>query len=215
MIKKIIVNADDFGLAKEFNKGIIDLAKQGFVTSTTILINRKHTGKYWFLSLNEYSKAPISVGLHLEIADNASVKEIEEQISKFKQKTGFLPSHLDGHNHCHLTKNNLPIVIKVAKKYNFPLRSSALSNRRLIKKEKIKTPDKFISWHPIRKESLFKELKKNNSEITEMVCHPGYRDQKTLYPYNKQREEEIKVFKSENFRELIRGYQMVNYKVFL
>lgn len=36
---KLIINADDFGLSKGINKGIIEAYQAGLISSTTIMIN--------------------------------------------------------------------------------------------------------------------------------------------------------------------------------
>jgi predicted glycoside hydrolase/deacetylase ChbG (UPF0249 family) len=36
-VKQLIVNADDFGLTENVNRGILDAHRQGIVTSTTLL----------------------------------------------------------------------------------------------------------------------------------------------------------------------------------
>src|SRR2546423_6467919 len=38
-MKQLIVNADDFGLTKNVNRGILDAHREGIVTSTTLLAN--------------------------------------------------------------------------------------------------------------------------------------------------------------------------------
>jgi len=38
-MKRLIVNADDFGLTENVNRGILDAHREGIVTSTTLLAN--------------------------------------------------------------------------------------------------------------------------------------------------------------------------------
>ena len=180
-MKKIIINADDFGLAKNFNEGILELAQKRIITSTTVMINRP------FARSSEPQKAKnISTGLHLELETDSSIKEIENQIKLFRKIFDKEPSHLDGHQHLHLTKENLPKIIKIAQKHNLPIRSRFDEDRRVLKKSGIRTPDQFISWHPSRKEILFEKINSVQEEVVELVCHPGYFDRTCDYPYNRQ-----------------------------
>ncbi len=38
-MKKIIINADDFGYSYIFNKSILDLIKKKLISSTTVMVN--------------------------------------------------------------------------------------------------------------------------------------------------------------------------------
>lgn len=213
-MKKLIINADDFGLAKNFNKGIIKLAKVGIVSSTTVMVDKKYTGKHWFSEDLEGMKKHMSIGLHLLLSEKTTQIEIESQIKKFKEKVGVAPSHLDGHQHCHLTKSNLPKVIKVAKKHNLPIRSTSPSYRKLLKQEGIKTPSEYIAWHPSRKERLLERLKSIKRGVVEMVCHVGYKDPNSAYPYNKERNQELNLLKSNEFHKVIEDFEIVGYDYF-
>lgn len=150
----------------------------------------------------------------MSLRKNQILKNIETQLKKFRRKFGCLPSHLDGHKHCHLTDNNIYKVIKVAKKYNFPVRSRFPRDRKILKKYKIKTPDNFISWHPKRKNKLFDNLKNIKAKITELVCHPGYFDKNSQSSYNLQREQEMSFLKSKKFQKALKKFKIVNYYEF-
>lgn len=203
---KIIINADDYGLSKEFNGGILELAGKRIISSITVMINRKYVKPLDLLTFKN-----ISVGLHLELKEKASLEEIESQVKKFKNKFKKIPSHLDGHKHCHLTKNNLPKVIRIAQRYNLPVRSKLTQDRKMLREYKIKTPDRFISWHPKRKERFFNRIKNIKSPACEIVCHPGYFDKNYKHSYNKQREQELRILKSGEFKTIIKKYKSVNY----
>ncbi len=205
-MRKIIINADDYGLSEKFNKGILELAKKNIISSITVMIDKKHIKSSDLLNFRG-----ISIGLHLELKERTSLREIEDQVKKFKNKFGKFPSHFDGHQHCHLTGGNLFKVIEIAQKYNLPVRSRFTEDREILKKHKIKTPDRFISWHPKRKEKLFKEIKEAEENIVELVCHPGYYDENCKYIYNEQREKELKILKSREFSEMIKRFKLVNY----
>ena len=61
---RIIINADDYGLSKNFNKGIIYCARRKLITSTTVLINKSFVIKKPITKIKN-----LSIGLHLEFKD--------------------------------------------------------------------------------------------------------------------------------------------------
>jgi len=205
-IKKIIINADDYGLSPLFNKGILDLIEKGIVTSTTIMIKRKYVRPSIFKKFKD-----ISIGLHLELEEKDTLKEIQKQIDLFVKKFKKLPSHLDGHHHLHLTKENIPKIIKIAKKYSLAVRSYKNKDQKILKKNGIKTLDAFVSWHPERIGKLKEKIRKVKGKKVELVCHPGYYDSRSTYPYNKQREQELKFLKSSAFKKMIKKFKLIKY----
>ncbi len=205
-MRKLIINADDYGLSEQFNKGILELIRKRIVTSTTVMVNKN------FIKPKELLKyGNISVGLHLDLGFETSTEEIDSQIRKFRKLFGRLPSHLDGHKYYHLLHSNFPKVLKIARKHKLPVRSTCPADRKDMKRFEIKTPDQYISWHPARKEKLFKELSSAKSKTIELLCHPGYFDPKAIASYNKQREAELKILRDLEFRNLIRDFNLVSY----
>jgi Uncharacterized protein conserved in bacteria len=150
-MKKIIINADDFGITKGVSLGILDSMEKGVVTETTAMAN----GWYIEEALNEAKKRGISnIGIHLtlswgkpilpkeevsSIVDengnfyrrvenvkepnfNEVEKELRAQINKLLS-LGLKPTHLDAHHHFFVVSKELTdIVIKLAKEMNIPLR---------------------------------------------------------------------------------------------
>ncbi|MDD5489081.1 MAG: ChbG/HpnK family deacetylase [Candidatus Moranbacteria bacterium] len=207
LLRKIIINADDYGLSKQFNRGILELIERGIVTSTTVMIKRK------FINPKDLLKHKnISIGLHLELSLETPAKEIENQIKIFRKLFGRFPSHLDGHKYYHLLPGNFSKVLKIAKKYKLPVRSASSIDQKMMQAAGIKTPDQFISWHPNRKEKLFKNLKSARGETIELLCHPGYYDSKATTSYNKQREKELKALESQHFEKILENFTPINYE---
>jgi predicted glycoside hydrolase/deacetylase ChbG (UPF0249 family) len=68
---KLIINADDFGLAKSVNKAIIELAEIGIVTSTTVMVNMPFVKEVIELIKNEN----ISVGLHINLTQGKPLSD--------------------------------------------------------------------------------------------------------------------------------------------
>ena len=44
-------------------------------------------------------------------------KELEAQIEKFRLLTGFIPAHVDGHQHVHIARVVFPVFCRVLSKY--------------------------------------------------------------------------------------------------
>ena len=82
MIKKLIVNADDFGLSEGVCLGILKAHRDGILTSTTCMMNMENIEKYL-----EMTKAypNLGLGVHLNITVGkpltkvSFIKEISNQ----------------------------------------------------------------------------------------------------------------------------------------
>ena len=94
MKKYLIVNADDFGLNKKVNDGIIDAFKKGIVTSASLLVN----GEGFSDALEKIKENPyLDIGLHLNV---------------FRGRPVSKPSHLVGKNG-NLMENPVLFVFKI------------------------------------------------------------------------------------------------------
>lgn len=171
-LKKIIINADDFGLTDGCNYGIIYAMKLGVVTSTSIMINMPKAKEAIQLALDNGIE---EIGLHLNLTCGEPVspkeevaslinergffyrrrtelfpvmdlseaeKELRNQILEFK-KYNIKLSHLDSHHHIHMYDGIREIVANLAKEFNLPLRHPDLETKELLKKLKVKTTDFF------------------------------------------------------------------------
>lgn len=98
-MKKLIINADDFGYGIIFNKSILDLIEKGLVSSTTVMVNHitdeQKDQVQKLISLSDSHN--ISVGLHLEFSNSNFIEEIKKQYDLFIEIFNFKPSHIDVH----------------------------------------------------------------------------------------------------------------------
>ncbi len=137
--RRLIVNADDFGQSNGINKGIIQAHEKGIVTSTSLMVRYPAA-----IEAAEYAKSntTLGVGLHLDFGEwvckqdnwemsysvvdlentDAVKNEIDEQIDRFLELMGRKPTHIDSHQHAHLTASILPLVEDVARILNVTLR---------------------------------------------------------------------------------------------
>jgi len=159
MERVLIVNADDFGLSKGQNYGIIEACNNGLVTSTTALVNGaaiRHAvelsrgvpalgvGMHFVLTLGE----PLSMmpGLAREgrlgkwlwqMAEQDGLPldeialELDCQYRCFIDLFGREPTHIDSHHHIHMLAPIYPIVADFAREKGLPVRI----DRQLIKQD--------------------------------------------------------------------------------
>ncbi|TXH05379.1 MAG: ChbG/HpnK family deacetylase [Candidatus Moraniibacteriota bacterium] len=208
-LPKLIITADDYGMSPLFNYGIEELASLGLITGVSVMVKRSYIEPAKLKSLST------TLGLHLELEETSTAEEMQTQIKSFQAMFGQLPAYLDGHQHKHLTPENLPRIVAVAKKLGLPVRSRNSEDRARLKTAGILTPDNFISWHPDRLHVLQERLgTATKFSVSELVVHPGYFDPACDYPYNQEREAELQLLKSSQFRTFISRFTLTSYRLF-
>jgi predicted glycoside hydrolase/deacetylase ChbG (UPF0249 family) len=142
-VKKLIINADDFGDAP-FTHGILEAHAKGPLTSATVLVNTEGAkeaitkaaiqGLPLGLHLNFTHGMPltgtsslVSEGRFLEkflfvqaleegrIDSEDIAREAEAQLNWFIEHAG-IPTHVDGHHHVHIQKQVLDALVSLAAK---------------------------------------------------------------------------------------------------
>lgn len=206
---KLIINADDFGISKAINFGIIEGFKSGVVTSTTLMCNMEATEH----AVNLAKENPkLGVGIHLvltvgkplaknvntlvddkgdflkydQIGKSASIEDIRKEFrSQFEKflSFGIMPTHIDTHHHIHSMKNVFSVVYELANEYHIPVRYIEDIGKEMYKNIKTTTKfiDKFYDIPMIEPEMLIKICEDNiNLDSVEIMCHPGYLDFKII-----------------------------------
>jgi len=213
----LIVNADDFGLSKGVNYGIIDAHVNGIVTSTTLMVNMpaaKHASslakKYPSLGVGVHFNLTAGKPIHLnvpslvndkgyfhskkDVLNKANVIEIEKelraQINEFFT-LGLSPSHIDTHHNLHGTEPVSSIVKVLGEEYQLPI-------RRLYKNDpSINTLEFCSKFHDDNAsyETLLDIFEIASMTPLEMMCHPGFVDQQLLNhsSYSIQRIKELDI----------------------
>jgi len=69
-VRRLIVNADDFGLTEGVNRGIVEAHQRGMVTSTTLMAN---SGAFEHAVTLARSNPNLSVGCHLVLVDGSPI----------------------------------------------------------------------------------------------------------------------------------------------
>ncbi|CAK9884524.1 MAG: Chitooligosaccharide deacetylase ChbG [Candidatus Erwinia impunctatus] len=159
MQRLLIVNADDFGLCKGQNFGIIDAFQHGVVTSTTALVNGAAIDHAVMLAKQFPA---LGVGLHFtlthgapqtaiptfsrdgvmgkwfwDIAEKRPLPEAEialelhHQYRRFISLFGSPPTHIDSHHHVHMTPAIFPLIADFCRTHQLALRLDRTQAQRL------------------------------------------------------------------------------------
>jgi len=134
-MKKLIVNADDFGLDLKINQGIIQAHKNGVVTSASLL----GTGNAFNTAVTlAKGHSDLAIGIHFDldkffvknpekesirgfIVPKPSVDEITFELKRqldMIKSAGLEITHISSRDNTHLENEIIPIVCAVAKEYN-------------------------------------------------------------------------------------------------
>ncbi|MYB50851.1 MAG: ChbG/HpnK family deacetylase [Acidobacteriia bacterium] len=140
-VKRLVVNADDFGFTPDVNEGILRSHLEGIVRSTSLMAN----GPAFEHAVRIAHQHPsLGVGCHLTLVQGESVaspgtrlprsagrllaspptlrealRELQAQIEALLAH-GVRPSHLDTHQHVHLLPVVLEAVVTLADRFRIP-----------------------------------------------------------------------------------------------
>ena len=211
MSRRLIVNADDFGLTPGVSAGILAAARHGIVTSTTMLVT-VDIGNEWLARLRD---SGLGVGLHVNFtlgrpltrgrslvdgegrfvrdarraAARAAVgdveREVEAQIERFRRLLGRAPTHLDTHHHVGLLSPVRETVMDAARRLRTPVRSQNPEARARARTVGLRTPDHFFGESgPDAYWSLARtlgHLRGLPAGVSEFMGHPGWCDPALSY----------------------------------
>ena len=220
----LIVNADDFGASRGINRGILEAARAGVVTSASLLVNSPWSEEAALLS----RAAPgLSVGLHADLTRSQrglasdspasdSLRhldfELRGQLIRFEKLMGRLPTHVDSHHNVHRDPRLLPCFLRLAQEYGLPLREHS----------PVRYFSKFYGrWkgerhlEQISEQNLAQLLAAEIADgITELSCHPGHVDPNYSTGYAIEREAELRTLCDPVIREVLTRHaiQLVNYR---
>ncbi len=134
-MKRLIVNADDFGYTRDVNAGILECHRAGILTATTLMA----TGAAFDDAVRLSRENPsLDVGCHLvltgspglpatvaELAQAVALRrihiydELTGQVRKIVD-AGLQPTHLDTHKHTHLMPPVLDAVARLSQEFGIP-----------------------------------------------------------------------------------------------
>ena len=172
--RRLIVNADDFGLTDGVSRGILRAHREGLVTSTTVLASLPAQpeldaaagesaglglGLHFNLTLGRPVSSPETVGslvdaegrfgrdlavLQERARPDEVRRECEAQIEAFARRFGRGPTHLDSHHHAHRVSRVMDAVVDVVLAARLPLRSQDSGFRDGLRRRGIVTTDSFV-----------------------------------------------------------------------
>ena len=205
-VRRLIVNADDFGLATGVNEGIIEAHVNGILTSTSLMVDRSAAADAVRLAR---AHPALSIGLHY-IEDGPEIDQpghaartFAAQLARFRELTGAEPTHVDSHHHVHLTRMSTftPLVAPLG----VPLRGDgsvpylgdfyAQPRRGVVDLERVRTP------------FLLELLSGDDmtAEFTELGCHPARVTDDLRSSYASEREVELATLTEPDLRARIEG----------
>ncbi|MGH7542609.1 MAG: ChbG/HpnK family deacetylase [Gemmatimonadota bacterium] len=188
----LIVNADDFGMSRAANGGIVEAHERGIVTSASLLVLWPAAGEAAAYAVR---RPELGLGLHLDLGEwswdgsewgavyervplddpSAVAEEVERQLEVFRELVGRDPAHLDSHQHVHRQEPTRGVVLAFSKALGVPLRGCT---------DGVRYWGAFYgqSNHGgplpelIAVEALLGTLEELQPGITELSCHPGADD---------------------------------------
>ena len=138
-MKRLVVNADDFGFNADVNEGILEAHRDGIVRSASLMANGSAAEE---AARGAQRHPKLAVGCHLVLVQGASVAcpgrplpssvpqllaslpQREEIVGEFRAQVdkllalGIRPTHLDTHKHLHLLPRVLDALTTVAEEYS-------------------------------------------------------------------------------------------------
>jgi predicted glycoside hydrolase/deacetylase ChbG (UPF0249 family) len=134
-VKKLVVNADDFGFTRDVNAGIVEAHRNGILTATTLMA----TGDAFDDAVRLAKETPsLDIGCHLVLVGSPGLPstvfklirevaqgqidiyiELVEQVRRIVD-AGLSPTHLDTHKHTHLLPPVLEAVARISEEFRIP-----------------------------------------------------------------------------------------------
>jgi predicted glycoside hydrolase/deacetylase ChbG (UPF0249 family) len=175
-LRRLIINADDFGFTPDVNAGIVHAHRSGVLTATTLMAN----GDAFDDAVRLAKETPtLDIGAHLVLVQGRSLldgrllpetptrllgvlarrglevyAELKAQIEKI-QAAGLRLSHLDSHKHTHLVPGVFREVVKLAGEFGIPwvrlpldptFRFAHRYYRRLAQGQNVRMTDHFLGF---------------------------------------------------------------------
>lgn len=209
-LKKLIVNADDFGLTEGGTIATILCHEDGILTSTTLMVNmpfaplavalaKKHPKLGVGIHLTLTIGRPVLEGIKsytdeegnfrkkgtyengLPVGDEEEIyAEWKAQIEKFITMMGKKPTHIDSHHHVHLQDNLFPIAKRLAKEYDLPMRLRPVTDKTDYDYEIALMLPGFYEETAVPDYFMKNTFGIWEEEIIEVMCHPAFIDQRLL-----------------------------------
>jgi chitin disaccharide deacetylase len=201
----LIVNADDLGLSEAVNAGIVAAHERGIVTSASLMVRQ---GAASAAASYAGTRPELAVGLHIDLGqwdyekgewmvayqrcppeDEAAVEaECRAQLDGFRRLLDRDPTHLDSHQHTHMSEPVASVADRLAAELGVPLRARG----------RIRYEGGFYGQtgkgepvpDAISVQGLIRTLASMPAGWTELGCHPGL-EMREESSYGREREVEV------------------------
>jgi chitin disaccharide deacetylase len=187
MTRRLIVNADDFGLTIGVSRGIARAHADGIVTATSLMVDEPAAQAAVELAAD---LPRLDGGLHaVAPADGDWPRALQRQLDRFTALTGRAPTHLDSHHHAHLAPAALPHFLRAADELCVPLRghSPASLLRRFYGRWDDETHPEWLAAG-----NLLRLVDEHGPAAwIELMCHPGHADGDLRSSYSAERDLEL------------------------
>ena len=170
MTRRLIVNADDFGVTPGVSEGILAAHRHGIVTSTTALVTLPIESEH----VEQARDSALGIGLHANVtlgrpltsgpslvdesggfvrdARRAAARverrdvdaEIDAKIERFLDLFKRAPTHLDSHHHVGMLSPVRESVLAAARRLGVPVRSQDATVRAWTRSAGLRTTDHFF-----------------------------------------------------------------------
>lgn len=209
--RRLIVNADDFGLTRGVSAGILAAHRHGIVTSTTVLATCRIDAEL----VAQARDSALGIGLHVNLtlgrpltraaslvdgagrfvrdarraAARAKARDVEAeiaaQVERFVDVIGRAPTHLDTHHHVGLFPPVREAVLAAARRLGVAVRSQDPMARARARAVGLRTPDHFFGESgPDAYWSparTLAHLRALPPGVSEFMTHPGRFDDELAY----------------------------------
>lgn len=172
-MRRLWINADDFGMTPAVTAGICEAILRGAVTTTTAMVCGDEGGE----SIARFApEVPGRVGLHLQLTDGVPrcapqevpslvgpdgrfprkrqgvgridpgevEREWEAQLAALRE-FGVEPSHIDSHHHIHLLPAAFEVFVELARRHGLPARGGSPRHTQALRARGVTAADVFTS----------------------------------------------------------------------
>jgi chitin disaccharide deacetylase len=226
--RRLIVNADDLGMSRDVDAGILEAHERGIVTSTSLMVRRPSAAT----GASAAAATALSIGLHFDLSEweysggrwralyehsdptdaQALASELTEQLALFERVVGRAPTHLDSHQHVHREEPVRSTLLTAGARLRVPVRGEdAAVHYRGDFYGQSGTGDPYPEG--ISVDHLLFMIRSLPAGTTEIGCHPGHAIDRSVSSYAAERSVELGVLCDPRVRDTIRseGIELVSY----
>ncbi len=209
-MRRLIVNADDFGASTGTNRGIVECHTRGVLTSTSMMVTGAAVEEAVELSR---AHPRLAIGLHWDVIgederefdldDHEAVRdEFAAQLERFHELIGRGPTHVDSHRHMHLDEGVRELFAELAAPLGVPLRGDG--RVRFVGNFYAQWEWGVTDLEHVSVETLEQILREEvGAGWTEVSCHPGYVSDDYTPMYRHEREAELRTLTDPRIRAAI------------